>query len=103
MGLVVALPIFILWRCLIEIRTKIEYKRPLYKNSSKYSNDVLKFFTSRKISEKTLLKFKISEGVEWMPKNNAQINTIQFNYFRNGELINVKYRGKNKFNKSVFK
>lgn len=80
----------------IEIRTKIEYKRPLYKSSSKYSNDVLKFFTSRKISEKTLLKFKVSEGVEWMPKNNAQINTIQFNYFRNGELINVKYRGKNK-------
>ena len=77
-------------------RTHIEYKRPLFKSSSKYSPDLIKFFNARKVSEKTLLEMKVGEGMEWMPQINAEINTIQFNYFRNGELINVKYRGKNK-------
>jgi twinkle protein len=77
-------------------RTEIEYKRPLFKSSSKYSDDVIKFFTARLISEKTLLELNITEAIEWMPKNKAEINTINFNYFRLGELINVKYRGKNK-------
>lgn len=80
----------------IQKRTQIEYKRPLFKSGTKYSNDVIKFFTSRKISEKTLLELNITESVEWMPKNNAEIHTINFNYFRLGELINIKYRGKNK-------
>jgi twinkle protein len=79
-----------------EKRTQIEYKRPLFKSGTNYSLDAQKFFTARKISEKTLLDFKVSEGIEWMPKNKAEINTIQFNYFRNGELINIKYRGKSK-------
>ena len=77
-------------------RVEVHYKKPLPKNDTKYSPDVLKFFTARKITETTLLAFKVSEGVEWMPKNKAQVNTIQFNYFRNGELINVKYRAKGK-------
>jgi twinkle protein len=76
--------------------TKIEYKRPLFKSGTSYSPDVIKFFSARKISEKTLSELKVSEGIEWMPKAQGQINTIQFNYFRNGELINVKYRGKGK-------
>lgn len=77
-------------------RTQIEYKRPLFKSGSKYSPDLIKFFNARKVSEKTLLENKVTEGLEWMPQFNAEINTVQFNYFRNGELINVKYRGKNK-------
>jgi len=80
---------------------QIEYKRPLNKISTNYSLDVQKFFKSRLISEKTLLELKVSEGLEWMPQFQKEINTIQFNYFRNGELINVKYRGKNKSFKLV--
>lgn len=78
---------------------KTIYKRPVAKkieSGTKYSPDVLKFFSARKISENTLLRFKVTEGIEWMPKAQANINTIQFNYFRNNELINIKYRGKNK-------
>lgn len=76
--------------------TEIEYKRPLFKSSTEYSKDVQSFFTSRKISELTILAFKVTEGKEWMPQFKAEINTIHFNYFRNGELINVKYRGAKK-------
>lgn len=75
---------------------QIEYKRPKPKPVSQYSPDCLKWFTGRKISENTLFQLKVTEGIEWMPKAQKEINTIQFNYFRNGELINTKYRGKDK-------
>lgn len=75
---------------------KIDYKRPIIKKVSSYTENCLKFFKSRLISEKTLLELQVTESNEWMPKSNAIIPTIQFNYFRNGEIINVKSRGKNK-------
>lgn len=79
-----------------EPKQKVVYKRPNIVKHSKYSDNCLKFFKSRLISEKTLLEMKVSESVEWMPKAKAEIPTIQFNYYRNGELINIKSRGKNK-------
>jgi twinkle protein len=75
---------------------KIDYKRPIIKKVSSYTDNCLKFFSSRLISEKTLLELQVTESNEWMPKSNSIIPTIQFNYFRNGEIINVKSRGKNK-------
>lgn len=79
-----------------EFKPKIEYKRPIPKQISKYSDNVITFFKTRLISEKTLLEMKVTESIEWMPKAAKEIPTIQFNYFRNGELINIKSRGKNK-------
>jgi len=70
----------------------VEFKRPLFKNNTNYSPNVQKFFSERKISEKTLLKNKVTESTEWMPKAQKEVSTINFNYFRNGELINIKYR-----------
>ena len=35
---------------------------------------------------------RVSEGREWMPQTQKEENTIQFNYFINNELINIKYR-----------
>jgi twinkle protein len=80
----------------IKKTTKIEYKLPLFKNNTKYSDNVRKFFESRKISEKTLFALRVTESVEWMPKANKETTAINFNYFRNGELVNVKYRGAGK-------
>jgi twinkle protein len=75
---------------------KTEYKVPQWANKTQLSNDVVRYFESRKISQPTLLKYKITEGLEWMPKSAKEINTIQFNYFRDSQLVNVKYRGKDK-------
>jgi twinkle protein len=75
---------------------KIEYKRPKISYVSNYTENCLKFFKSRLISEKTLINMKVTESIEWMPKAKAEIPTIQFNYYRNGEIINIKSRGKNK-------
>jgi twinkle protein len=59
---------------------------------SKYSQGMLDFFIKRGISEKTLINNKVTEGYEYMPQANKERNTIQFNYYRNKELVNVKYR-----------
>jgi|TARA_R110002074_G_scaffold1973_4_gene11892 twinkle protein len=73
------------------------YARP--KNTkvvSSFSKGMLDWFNGRGISEKTLIDNKISEGQEYMPQIGKNINTIQFNYYKNEELVNVKYRDGNK-------
>jgi len=69
-----------------------EYTKPEWKNNTSLSNKAIKWFESRGISQKTLVKMKITEGVEFMPQTGKNENTIQFNYFINNELINIKYR-----------
>lgn len=78
--------------------TQIEYKRPKWKNNTKLSDKLVKWFEVRKISQYVLNDFKITEGSEFMPQTGKNENCINFNYFRLGELINVKYRdGKKNF------
>lgn len=82
-----------------EIRHKQRktYSKPKQKEITSLSDKVTQWFKEKRgISEKTLIDLKITEGVEWMPgkgvRKSGQWNTIQFNYFKNGELVNVKYR-----------
>ena len=72
------------------------YIKPKFINKNAISENVVKWFESRNISQQTLLDWKITEGIEYMPQVEAKTNTIQFNYFRNSELINVKYRDSKK-------
>ena len=69
-----------------------EYTKPEWKNNTTLSDNVIKWFESRSISQKTLVKMKITESTEFMPQTGKNENTIQFNYFINNELINIKYR-----------
>ncbi|MBV20076.1 MAG: bifunctional DNA primase/helicase [Cytophagia bacterium] len=72
---------------------EINYTKPKPKTiTSVYTKEFLSYFKERGISEKTLLANKVSEGKEYMPQCEKERNTIQFNYYRNNELINVKYR-----------
>lgn len=73
-------------------KRKPEYKRPAEKPHAPMSQKALTWFKNRGISEDTLLSLKVTEGMEWMPQKNGQANTVQFNYYRDGQLINVKYR-----------
>lgn len=73
------------------------YKKPVWRNKTILSDDVVKWFEKeRHISQSTLLKAKVTDSVENMPPEWKPVKTIQYNYFRNGELINIKYRTKNK-------
>lgn len=68
------------------------YTKPIWKNRTELSDNLVKWFEGRKIEQSTLRKIRVTEGKEWMPQVRRDINTIQFNYFRDDELINIKYR-----------
>ena len=78
-----------------------EWVRPVWENKTQLSDKVVQWFEERRISQSTLEKMRISEGKEWMPQHSKEVNTIQFNYFINNELINIKYRGPKKSFKLV--
>ena len=61
-------------------------------NTSNYSSGFIKYFNDRGISERTLIQNKVTEGIEYMPQVQQDRNTMQFNYYKNSELINIKYR-----------
>lgn len=56
----------------------------------------LDYFAKRGISNNTLLRLGVTESVEWMPKANAETKVICFNYIKDDQLINIKYRAKDK-------
>lgn len=72
-----------------------DYEKP-QPRLEKLSTAGIKYFEQRGISNNTLLRFGITESVEWMPKANKEIPAICFNYIRDGELVNIKYRAKDK-------
>lgn len=76
---------------------KREYKKPVW-NRTVLDDRVVKWFEGRGISQYTLQLMKITQSVEFMPQVGEKRNSICFNYFRDDELVNVKYRtGDKKF------
>lgn len=60
------------------------------------SKPVIDWFATRSISEYTLTRYGITEGIDYMPQVNKEVKTIHFNYFKNGKLFNIKYRDRDK-------
>ena len=71
-----------------------QYVKPTleWQNFTKLSENAVKYFESRGISQKTLLSMNIGEKKEYIPQLEKEVNCIFFPYFRNGELINTKFR-----------
>ena len=67
------------------------YVKPKF-NKTELSQKTVSYFESRMISQDTILRMQITEQKEFMPQVGEERNCICFNYFREGELINVKYR-----------
>ncbi|MCK8490219.1 toprim domain-containing protein [Spirosoma sp. RP8] len=61
-------------------------------------NTIRWFKDQRGIDPETLQYFRVSESKEWMPERDGHAagkrSCINFNYFRDGEKVNVKYRDK---------
>lgn len=74
-----------------EFRPAKEYTKPV-KRLEKVSPEIIKWFEKRGISNNTLLRFGITQSKEFMPAAGAERNVICFNYFRNEELVNIKFR-----------
>ena len=70
-------------------------------SQSKLSDAVIKWFANRNITESTLKSWRITESTTFFPQINKRRRAINFNYYRNKQLINVKYRdGKKNFKMS---
>jgi twinkle protein len=80
------------WSGVLKEVVKKEYFKPIFSNKTNLNEKELAWFLNRGISQATLNYFKITSQREWMPQKSAEVNTIGFNYFREGELVNTKFR-----------
>ncbi len=59
------------------------------------------WFQTRGIGHQALTTYAVTESNEWMPQVEKERNCINFNYFREGKLVNVKFRDGHKNFKMV--
>ena len=78
-----------------------EFTKPIPRLEKLEKTTIDWFENIRKISNNTLLRFKVTDGKEWMPIAGSEVPVICFNYYREGELVNTKFRGKGKDFKMV--
>jgi twinkle protein len=83
------------WKGTANEYQKREFVKPLPRLET-LSKKSIEFFEKRGISNNTLIRFGITEAKEWMPQFEKDVQTICFNYFRNDELVNIKFRGPQK-------
>lgn len=79
----------------VDAKPKKEWLKP-QSELKKLSQSAIDWFAARGISNQTLLRYNITESVEFMPQVQKEVKTINFNYFLNGELINIKFRDREK-------
>ena len=66
-----------------------------------FSDAFIEWFAGRGISKDTLLKLRVTEEVEYIPQQKAKKRCVAFNYYLEDELINTKFRTRNKDFKQV--
>lgn len=70
------------------VKPDVAFKQP--------ENGIYNYFANRGISNDTVDYFRVSEGVEYMPQVQSEVKVIMFNYYMDGQLINIKYRDSKK-------
>jgi len=79
------------WSGNVKFKPKQEYIKPP-EPVIDLSDRTLKWFTDRGISAATLSHWKVGESIEYFPQIQKKRKAINFNYFRESEIINIKYR-----------
>ena len=79
------------WSGNVKIKEKKEYIKPP-EAIVDLDEKVIGYFQKRGISKSTLAHWKVSQSVQYFAQVRENRNAINFNYYREGELINVKYR-----------
>jgi len=79
------------WGGNVKFRPKKEFVKPP-EATVDLGDRAVSWFNKRGISKATLSHCKVSESTEYFPQISKSRKAINFNYYRNGELINVKYR-----------
>lgn len=79
------------WSGNVKLKERKEYFKPAPIEIN-LSEKILKYFQIRGISSATIANWKIGESREYFPQVREERAAINFNYYREGELVNVKYR-----------
>lgn len=79
------------WSGNVKFKPKKEYIKPV-ETKVELSDRTIGWFNKRGISTATLSHWKIGESTEYFPQVDKRRKAINFNYYRNGELINTKFR-----------
>ena len=88
------------WSGTTKFQKKQEYIKPETIKVN-LTDRVIEWFGNRGITEPTLSHWKIGESLEYFPQVGKKRRAVNFNYYRNKELINVKYRDAEKNFKMV--
>lgn len=78
---------------------KMNFVKPKAKNKEMeqvFADPFLQYFQERGISKETLIKARVTQETEFMPQVGRKIGCMAFNYYLDGELINIKHRTRNK-------
>jgi len=67
------------------------YQKP-NKIQHKPNKSVIEYFLSRGISEQTLNNFKVAQSNHYFAQIGGETESIEFNYYKAGELVNIKHR-----------
>jgi twinkle protein len=73
-----------------------EFTAPVWKNKTGLTEGAAKWFEGRMISQKVLNDMKVYSDVEYMPQLLKETTVICFPFFKDGNLVNIKYRTGNK-------
>ena len=76
------------------LKHPLMYNKPVFKkNNTTLSDKLVKYFMEQRcITQEVLNRMQITEQQEYMPQTERKENTIGFNFFENGTLVNTKYR-----------
>lgn len=79
-----------------------ELPRQDWRNYTSLSDSLVKWCeTERRITQKTLMEFGVTEEKQFIPQAGKENNCIVFNYFEGNKVVNKKYRdGKKNFTQS---
>jgi twinkle protein len=68
------------------------YRKPTYIPPADLSQPVVEWFTARGIPEAIVRRHHLGCGRVYMPQLEEDVEAIQFPYYRQGEVVNIKYR-----------
>jgi len=83
------------WNGNIKFKKKKEFIIP-EKINLNITDRIRKWFKKRAISESTISHYKIGESFEYIPQVQAKRKCINFNYYRDEDIINIKFRDSQK-------
>lgn len=79
------------WQGNVKLKEKKEFVKPPEAHID-LSDEIIEYFEARSISKATLSHWRVSESTQYFPQVRQQRRCINFNYYRDNQLINIKYR-----------